>query len=119
MVEYHHFHDSKATPPDGGLCKGKPTDWWFPEFEKSMSQSEKRSVVGLAVHAKMLCSACEFKDECLEYSLVHEPFGIWGGRDEQERLRIRKNLKIRTSYRTHAGLRPTRSNEMPYVQTYG
>ncbi len=119
MVEHHHFHDSEETPPDGGSCTGKPTEWWFPEFEKSMSQTEKTLIVTLAQYAKRLCSICEIKDECLAYSLIHEPFGIWGGRDEQERLRIRTDKKIRTSYRTHAGLRPTKSNQMPYVQTYG
>jgi WhiB family redox-sensing transcriptional regulator len=36
--------------------------------------------------AKRICSACEVRQECLEYALrTREPYGIWGGLTELER----------------------------------
>jgi WhiB family redox-sensing transcriptional regulator len=37
--------------------------------------------------AKRLCAACPTYAECLLYSLTRrEPFGIWGGLNEKERM---------------------------------
>lgn len=37
--------------------------------------------------AKQICSECSVRQECLAYALgVPEPFGIWGGLNEAERL---------------------------------
>ena len=120
MTDLPRFlNEEGAAPPKGGACNGKPTEWWFPEFWRTMTLEQKRIVLHLANHAIRVCAGCEVKEECLEYSLVHEPFGIWGGLDEQQRLMIRTDRGIRPSYRTHAGLRPTRSKRMPYVQAHG
>jgi hypothetical protein len=60
--------------------------------------------------AKKLCKTCAVRVECLEYSLQHEPWGIWGGHDEQVRAYIRatRNIKLsrdgRINY-TYVGLR--------------
>ena len=36
--------------------------------------------------AKLICSNCEVVDECRDYALsTRQPFGVWGGLDEQER----------------------------------
>jgi len=73
-------------PPDGGACRGKPTEWWYPEFFRTQKAHEKQTVLNVVDHAKRICFKCPVREECLDYSLRHEPFGIWGGFDERERL---------------------------------
>ncbi|MDQ4130171.1 MAG: WhiB family transcriptional regulator [Actinomycetota bacterium] len=46
---------------------------------------------GSTREAKRICSACEVREECLEYALANdERFGIWGGMSERERRRLRR-----------------------------
>lgn len=44
--------------------------------------------------ARRVCNTCSVKEECLEYSLHWEPFGIWGGLTEGARERLRKERNI-------------------------
>lgn len=40
--------------------------------------------------AKAVCEGCIVRAECLEYALVNrEIFGVWGGKSERQRRRIR------------------------------
>lgn len=60
-------------------CTSADPDAWFPA--KGSSTRE----------AKRICSRCKVKSECLEYALVHdERFGIWGGRSDRERRKIKR-----------------------------
>ena len=44
--------------------------------------------------AKRICSSCEVRVECLEYSLDNnEQFGVWGGLGENDRRRLRRRRK--------------------------
>lgn len=42
---------------------------------------------GSTREAKIICSSCEVREQCLEYALEHDVnvFGIWGGMSERER----------------------------------
>lgn len=41
--------------------------------------------------AKAVCNACPVKDPCLQFAFeTNQESGIWGGRDEDERRRLRK-----------------------------
>lgn len=41
--------------------------------------------------AKAICGRCEVRTECLEYALDRdERFGIWGGKSEPERRRLKR-----------------------------
>lgn len=63
---------------DRGNCHGVDPELFFPERGASTRE------------AKAVCRACEVRDECLEYALDHgEKHGIWGGRSERERRRMR------------------------------
>jgi hypothetical protein len=112
------LNETGAAPPVGGACNGKPTEWWFPEFSQSMTREAKHSILQIEADAMRICSGCMVAKECLDYSLSHEPFGIWGGFNEQQRLRIRLDRRITPSYRTHAGLRPIKSKRMPHVPAH-
>ena len=41
--------------------------------------------------AKAVCARCPVVAECLSYALEHnEAFGVWGGKSERERRRLRR-----------------------------
>lgn len=53
-----------------------------------------------ALYAKTLCGFCDFAADCLAYALsVHER-GIWGGTDEADRERIRRQAGVRANHPT-------------------
>ncbi len=59
-------------------CRGADTDLWYPE----------RGVV--AMEAKAVCAACPVQSECLAFALDNgERFGVWGGKSEKQRRRLR------------------------------
>lgn len=62
-------------------CKGTPTGDFFPE----------RGYVTKATEAKKVCwTQCPVRVECEEYALVSgEKHGIWGGRSEEERRKLK------------------------------
>lgn len=68
---------------DQGLCVNHPNqDLWFPERGASVSE------------AKAICRACPVQQECLTYAVNNgEKFGIWGGKSERERRRIRRTAR--------------------------
>lgn len=79
--------------PENGACKGEPTEWWFP-LQKTGKREEVLELRKNTQKAKMICAGCECRDACLEYSLEWEPWGIWGGKDEQERAEMRWSRKM-------------------------
>jgi WhiB family redox-sensing transcriptional regulator len=60
-------------------CIGCDPDAFFPQRGAS------------AVEARRVCAGCEVREECLEYALTTPiKFGIWGGRSERERKKMRE-----------------------------
>jgi hypothetical protein len=71
---------SNAPYFDGSqLCLDVDADTFFSEKE---------------TEAKEICSDCHFIDECLEYALHNDVVGVWGGTDEKERAKIRKESSL-------------------------
>ena len=67
-----------------GNCLGIDPDLFFPERGVSTAP------------AKAVCKTCAVKDECIEYALENgEKFGIWGGRSERERRRLRRERAMK------------------------
>ena len=79
------------------------TDAWFNkanvlaqtgEFDEALRCYE--TALGLAdtskemYMARQICGSCTHKTECLEWALVHERHGIWGGTNEATRASIRR-----------------------------
>ena len=61
-------------------CKNEDPDLFFPNRGASTKK------------AKEISNACQVKEYCLEYSIVHaEKFVIWGGLSERETRNIRKD----------------------------
>ncbi|CAN5283230.1 hypothetical protein BH18ACT5_BH18ACT5_15570 [soil metagenome] len=64
---------------DYANCRGADADLFFPERGASTRK------------AKAICTACEVKDECLDFAIVNgEKFGVWVGMSERERRRVRR-----------------------------
>ena len=79
--------------PENGKCKGHPTEWWFP-LQKTGRREELLAIRQNTEKAKDLCHVCPVAVDCLDYSLKWEPWGIWGGYDEQTRATMRWSRKV-------------------------
>jgi WhiB family redox-sensing transcriptional regulator len=74
-----------ATPSDDepnfmkyGLCAQTDPEAFFPEKGGSTRD------------AKKVCAECSFRVACLVYAIENdERFGIWGGKSERERRRLK------------------------------
>lgn len=92
--------DKYDVAPEGGLCKGKSTELWFPLHRKGgVSAEERAKRKADEDFVRKTCSECSVTVHCLEYSLRHEPFGTWGGKTETERSEIRNARGIFMSVR--------------------
>ena len=87
-------HDKYDYPPQNGLCKGHPTSMWFPKLSRGTKAMEARESRINTAAAIKICDSCSVSKHCLEYSLRHEPYGIWGGKTEEERATIRSKMGI-------------------------
>lgn len=62
-------------------CIGKPPDWWYPTDGRRTPE---------VLQALAICDRCPVQDECLRHAIrTNETDGIWGGRSERQRRRIR------------------------------
>lgn len=75
---------------DKAVCKG--------QFDLFHDDSVKHRFVDDGVSAKLLCSQCPVRGQCLDESMRHkdrqgEPSSIWGGFKPNERNKIAKKIK--------------------------
>jgi WhiB family transcriptional regulator, redox-sensing transcriptional regulator len=75
-------------------CRGMDSGVFFhPDRERGEAREVREA------DAKRICATCPVRLQCLEHALrVREPYGVWGGRTEHERLEL-----IRSSRRRDAG----------------
>lgn len=67
-----------------GLCRGRDSGQFFhPDGERGSARARREMA------AKALCRTCPVRPECAAQSLsAREPYGVWGGFTESERLRL-------------------------------
>ncbi|HEX5541227.1 MAG TPA: WhiB family transcriptional regulator [Micromonospora sp.] len=67
-----------------GACRGRDSGQFFhPEGERGSSRNHREA------HAKSICASCPVRAECAAHALsVREPYGVWGGFSEADRLRL-------------------------------
>jgi WhiB family redox-sensing transcriptional regulator len=67
-----------------GACRGRDSGQFFhPDGERGSSRSRREN------KAKAVCGSCPVRAECAAHALtVREPYGVWGGFTEAERLRL-------------------------------
>lgn len=74
-------------------CRQMDTMAFFPgappqgRIARQKYDQEVRTVI-------QVCQECQIQEECLNYALETEPYGIWGGATEIEREYLRAKLKI-------------------------
>ena len=62
-------------------CRGRKAALFFPPGPESTHERHMREQA-----AKRICSQCAVRQDCLDHALqTEEPFGIWGGLNENER----------------------------------
>ena len=67
-----------------GACRGRDSAQFFhPDGERGASRNRRET------NAKAVCATCPVRAECAAHALaVREPYGVWGGFSESERLRL-------------------------------
>lgn len=91
-----HAGQVRFSRPDWGWtkraqCRGEDLSLFFgpPSGDDREYPPAKRD---REAEAKWICGGCPVRDECLQYALDEgEKFGIWGGLNEEERKRFRRN----------------------------
>lgn len=81
--------DPRAEWMAAAPCLGVDPDVFFPTRGQSVDQ------------AKAICATCPAIVQCLDYALANnERHGVWGGRSERERRRIRRQRAARQQLTT-------------------
>lgn len=72
------------------LCRGVDSAVFFhPDGERGLARVKRET------RAKALCAQCPVLEQCRAHALaVNEPYGIWGGMSEAERV-----IAVRTANR--------------------
>jgi WhiB family redox-sensing transcriptional regulator len=67
-----------------GSCRGADSARFFhPDGERGASRGRRETA------AKRVCASCPVRAECAAHALAtREPYGVWGGFTETERLRL-------------------------------
>jgi len=98
-MKYRHLDtDGPPKPPSGGACVNTPTDLFFPGPNGNIGDRLKIK------EAKKICAQCRVQTQCLVYALEWEPYGIWGGHTESQRIYLRRKLQV-TSRRSDEAVR--------------
>ncbi|WP_411103300.1 WhiB family transcriptional regulator [Streptomyces sp. cmx-4-9] len=75
-AEHHWIWQAEAA------CRGVGSEPFFPPEGERGKDREAREEA-----AKAVCGACPVRARCLDHALrVSEPYGVWGGLTEKERL---------------------------------
>lgn len=71
------------------MCTQTDPDVWFPD------ENTPKAEIKLAIE---LCQSCDHEIECAVYAIIDPTItGIWGATTTQDRIKIRKKLKINES----------------------
>jgi len=67
-----------------GLCRGHDSAQFFhPDGERGASRGRREAA------ARSVCGRCPVRAECAAHALAaREPYGVWGGFSEADRLRL-------------------------------
>jgi WhiB family transcriptional regulator, redox-sensing transcriptional regulator len=88
-----HATSHRYADPEGwaarGACRHSDPELFFPV-------STSGPAAGQVARAKLVCTRCPVRPECLEYALNSgQDFGVWGGASESERRAMRRRLTRR------------------------
>jgi WhiB family transcriptional regulator, redox-sensing transcriptional regulator len=88
---FGHRQFDRAPWTADAACADHPPDLWFPR---------RGEAVGTA---RAICQGCPVRLPCLRYALENnERYGMWGGRSERERRKLRRALVAKVREREAA-----------------
>lgn len=92
MLEVNQVNISEFYDPAKAACRGMDSEIFFPNAERK----HRMGGAHVSKEAVEVCSGCEVRKGCLDYSLHYEPIGVWGGYTEIEReyLRRRRGIQL-------------------------
>lgn len=99
----YHSHTAEAQVinvdyPDfsTAACRGESINTFFPSPANANGGKVARMNYHFTVQRAMsICQQCPIQEKCLEYAILAEPHGIWGGTTEEEREYVRVKVGIR------------------------
>jgi len=68
---------------DLAACRGLDPDLFYAESGTAIMK------------AKSLCATCDVREQCLEWAIRREEFGVWGGTTARERAAMRRERGMR------------------------
>jgi len=72
---------------DEAACRHENADLFFPAGNTGLAAGQIEA-------AKAVCRPCPVQDACLRFALeTNQEAGVWGGRDEDERRRLRRTWR--------------------------
>ena len=72
---------------ESAACRRHDPELFFPIGKTGPAVAEIQ-------RAKAVCAACPVRAECLAFALeTHQDYGIWGGRDKDERRALRRQRR--------------------------
>lgn len=70
------------------VCATTDPEIFFPE------KGAKGQSLYVVAAARRMCATCPYKNPCLEWAVMHDEMGIWGGTTQKERRVHRKIQKV-------------------------
>jgi len=68
---------------DDAACRGIDPELFYAESATAI------------MNAKTMCAGCDVREECLEWAIRREEFGVWGGTTARERAALRRERGLR------------------------
>jgi WhiB family redox-sensing transcriptional regulator len=86
-----------ATPDNAwrqaAACRGRDSELFFPIGKTGPAVAQIQ-------RAKAICAGCASRPDCLAFALdTRQPYGIWGGLDEDERRALRSQRRRQSTRR--------------------
>ena len=82
MIRYVLRYNKKLF--EQGACQGIDTSIFYPDKDVFTHDEERMF--------QRMCTDCPIMMACLEWALVHERYGVWGGTTPAQRSRIRRSI---------------------------
>jgi WhiB family redox-sensing transcriptional regulator len=82
---------------EGAACKGLDVELFYPDKDIFSPEEER-------IFARM-CAECPVMEMCLEWGLVHEKSGVWGGTTPFRRQAARRAMNLQVT--DPRGISPT------------
>lgn len=79
-------NDGVSLWQEEALCQGRDSSVFFTDEQDDETPSNAY---------KEICNSCPVRSECLEFALIYNMYGIWGGTTDKERNKLPKfNLQV-------------------------